>query len=97
MASTIILQRFSNTFPSSITGFLPSRKAQTFLYNLQFQIEVALKDGSNESWGGLTLDLVKCFNTLQHKPCEQILRRLGVPEVFITFWIQSIQRMQRFW
>lgn len=97
MASTIILQRFSNTFPSSITGFLPSRKDQTFLYNLQFQIEVALKDGSNESWGGLTLDLVKCFNTLQHKPCDQILRRLGVPEVFITFWIQSIQRMQRFW
>ena len=97
IASTIILQRFSTTFPSSITGFLPSRKAQTFLYNLQFQIEVALKDGSNESWGGLTLDLVKCFNTLQHTPCVKILRRLGVPEVFITFWIQSIQRMQRFW
>ena len=83
IASTVVLERFSRIFPPSITGFLPTRKAQTFLYNLQFQIEVALKTNCGKAWGGLTLDLVKCFNTLQHLPCEQILAKLGVsPKIF---------------
>ena len=96
IASTIILSRFSRCFPPAITGFLPNRKAQTFLYNLQFQIEIALKTNSEKAWGGLTLDLVKCFNTLQHIPCELILLKLGVPRGVINFWLQSIKKMQRF-
>ena len=97
IVSTIILERFTRIFPPAITGFLPRRKAQTFLYQLQFQIEVALEKNSDKSWGGLTLDLVKCFNTLQHEPCQRILQRLGVDSGVLQFWLSSIKRMQRFW
>lgn len=92
-----LLDAWRQTLTNQITGFVPGRNAMDFVYAMQLQIEATNHGHSNQQWGGLTLDLVKCFNTLPQAPLQHLLVRLGVPEPLVIQWMHSLQRMTRHW
>ena len=63
----------------SITGFVPGRNSLDFVYRMQLHLEATQHGHCQQHWGGITLDLTKCFNTLPQEPLCHILIRLGVP------------------
>ena len=92
-----ILQKWTDTFPASITGFLPGRSPGKLLYELQFRLETICQGKSSQQFGGVTLDLVKAFNLLPRIPCYRALLQLGIPEPILNQWYKSITKMQRLW
>ena len=92
-----ILQTWAALFPESVSGFLPGRSPQRSLYSLQLQLELNHLGIEQTSYGGLTLDLVKCFNTLPRRPCLLLMLRLGIPPKLAEFWYRSINNMSRSW
>lgn len=92
-----ILEQWSHTLPDSITGFLPKRNAQTSIYRTQLHLEATNHGLSSQQWGGLTLDLIKAFNTIPHAPTKSFLLHLGLPRELLDAWMNSIQNMTRHW
>ena len=92
-----ILQAWSQILPTSCTGFLPGRNPHWMIYKLQVLLERTHYDNTQSSLGGLTLDIVKCFNCLPRLPCKVLLGVLGVPHQVLDFWFASINRMNRCW
>ena len=52
---------------------------------------------TSEHCGGVTLDLIKCFNQLPQAPCRELMMALGVPPIAVTIWYSSISAMTRWW
>eukprot|EP00435_Cladocopium_sp_Y103_P039596 s1134_g10.t1 len=92
-----ILQAWARSLPVAISGFLPGRSSHRLVYEMQLALEATNHGFSNSHWGGLTLDIVKAFNTLPHLPLCQLLCHLGIPNALVRAWISSIQRMVRHW
>ena len=92
-----ILQAWTCTLPESITGFLPGRSSHKLIYEMQLALEATNHGHSHLHWGGLTLDIIKAFNTLPHLPLCQLLIHFGVPPALVRAWISSIQKMIRYW
>ena len=92
-----ILQAWSKILPTSCTGFLPGRDPHWMIYKLQVLLERTQYNNQQSSLGGLTLDIVKCFNCLPRLPCKLLLNILGVPTHILEFWYKSINRMTRNW
>ena len=92
-----ILRQWTDTFPQSITGFLPGRSPTKMLYELQFRLEALAHKQSAQQYGGVTLDLVKAFNLLPRIPCYRALIHFGLPREIVDQWFYSIQKMQRLW
>ena len=93
----LILRQWTTHWPGDITGFLPSRSPEHIVYHLQFLLECRHTDHHSQEYGGLTLDLVKCFNQLPHRPIQELMRVFGVPDWAIQFWYQAITPMSRWW
>lgn len=92
-----ILQQWSSTLPAAISGFLPGRSTHKLVYEMQLALEATNHGYDHRHWGGLTLDIIKCFNTLPHQPLVQLLIHFGVPVALVRAWIQSIQQITRYW
>lgn len=92
-----ILQAWSRILPKSCTGFLPGRDPHWMMYQLQVKLEKTHRNLQEQSLGGLTLDIVKCFNCLPRLPCKMLLSLLGVPNQILEFWYLSIGKMFRNW
>ena len=93
----VILESWASSFPRAISGFLPKRHPEFLIYHLQFQLERVHLGLAEEQYGGLTLDLVKCFNQLARWPCFYAMQRLGVPHHLTKVWQQSLSSMRRWW
>lgn len=94
----VIFQTVANVwkqyFPVHISGGLPGRGVKEIAYVQKRQIEEALQH--NRSCGGLTMDLIKAFNTFGRFPVGAIMVRLGVPQVIVDSWIRSLSLMVRY-
>ena len=77
--STQILRQWASTLPDAISGFLPGRSSQKLVYEMQLALEATNHGFANTQWGGLTLDIIKCFNTLPHQPLIQLTTHFGIP------------------
>ena len=97
MISKQVLSLWGRILPRSITGFLPKRQASDFVYKLQLLLESVNQRQSMRHLGGLTLDLVKCFNTLPQLPIQMVLAHMGLPDSIIRCWMGSIQCNIRHW
>ena len=75
-------------FPIQISGGLPGRGVKEIAYSQKRHIEDAITD--DFSIGGLTLDLIKAFNTLGRFPTACLMIRLGIPR------IRSLSQMVRY-
>ena len=92
-----ILDVWGSRLPREITGFVPGRQASDQVYRLQLQFEAAAHGFSSHQWGGITLDIVKCFNAVPVAPLREICIRLGIPASFVNRWISSLSRSTRHW
>jgi ribonuclease HI len=97
MISKQVLSLWGRILPRSITGFLPKRQASDFVYKLQLLLESVNQRQSMQHLGGLTLDLVKCFNTHPQLPIQMVLAHMGLPDSIIRCWMGSIQCNIRHW
>ena len=94
----VIFQTVANVwkqyFPVHISGGLPGRGVKEIAYVQKRQIEEAWKH--NRTCGGLTMDLIKAFNTFGRFAVGSIMIRLGVPQVIVDSWIRSLSVMVRY-
>ena len=92
-----IATAWAASFPSAVSGFLPGRSAEQLLYHLQHRLELIHSEESPATLGGLTLDLVKCYNQVPRYPGRLALLKLQVPPRWVNIWFQSLQMLQRWW
>eukprot|EP00438_Fugacium_kawagutii_P019348 Skav204105 [mRNA] locus=scaffold1472:214438:219609:+ [translate_table: standard] len=90
-----ILCKFSGFLPSGVTGFLRQRGPIDASMAFAFFLEQA--HHASDSYSGLVLDLVKCFNTICRVVAGAAMAKLGVPAWVISMWSQSLRRMTRVW
>ena len=90
-----LLAHLSRYLPSELTGLLIGRGALDSTLRQQFLIEQAATRGTALS--GLCLDLIKCYNTVHRKRTRSILLALGIPDVIVQMWFNSLQRLRRLW
>ena len=90
-----VLSQLSQRLPPSLTGFLKGRGPLQAAYHQQAVIEQAHCNGS--SLTGLSLDLIKCFNTIARAAGSAALRKLQLPEVVVKQYESSLQHLSRIW
>ena len=90
-----VLSQLSQRLPPSLTGFLKGRGPVQAAYHQQAVIEQAHCNGS--SLTGLSLDLIKCFNTIARAAGSAALRKLQLPEVVVKQYESSLQHLSRIW
>ena len=93
----LVLREWTRTWPPDVTGFLPHRHAEHMVYHVQHELEKIHSGYSPHEMGGVTMDIIKCFNQLPHKPIESLMIAFGVPQWATNFWFQSISAMARWW
>ena len=92
-----ITKFWSQKFSSAITGFLPGRSAAQAAWKLQWKLEQTLQNPCSKGLGGLTLDLIKAFNTLPRNPSRSALQHYGVPTTLAQHWFHNLGHVQRHW
>ena len=92
-----ILKTWTQLLPAPISGFLPNRNPHALVYEMQIELESTNHGLSPHEWGGLTLDLIKCFNTLPQWPIRAMLIHMGLESALVDCWLMSLQRMFRHW
>ena len=88
-----LLSHWTQTWPSAISGGLPSRGVQDITFLQQFHIEKA--KNRSAPWRGFTLDLIKAFNLLPRRVIYHLLIYHGVPPDSIQFWFHNLRKMTR--
>ena len=89
------LRYWATWFPPEICGMLPHRGSHSSAYGVQAALETACYQ--QQSYSGVTLDLIKCFNCIRHQVGWRLLVRLGLPHHRVFQWYSSISKLQRFW
>ena len=87
-----LLRRLSDFMPPSLPGLLVGRGPLDAAMRQQFWLERA--HHLQQHFAGLSLDLVKCFNTIHRGRVEQLLARLQIPEPIRKRWALSQQGLQ---
>ena len=81
-------------FPAPISGGLPGRGVKEIAFVQKRFIEDSLQSG--RTCGGFSSDLIKAFNTFGRFAVARILNHLGIPDVLLDTWTQSLDRMVRY-
>ena len=89
-----IAQSWSKFLPFSISGGLPHRGVKDIAVAQKLCIEQALK--SKSQLGGFSLDLIKAFNTFPRRPLAMVMKKMGLPNWIISFWLNSLACMTRY-
>eukprot|EP00438_Fugacium_kawagutii_P029679 Skav211483 [mRNA] locus=scaffold2188:99016:102759:+ [translate_table: standard] len=90
-----ILVQWGQWFPADICGMLPQRGAYLAAYTSQVILELSHHTGAK--CGGVTLDLIKCFNKIDHEAGYRLLRAMHFPQKQLDFWFKSIRKHLRYW
>ena len=93
-AADRILALRASHLPMHVSGGLPHRGARLLAWRQQFELEVSLQSGKH--CGGLSLDLVKCYNTLPRSPLGVLMVQMGCPEAVVQAWLGGLSHMCRF-
>ena len=88
-----IINERSQSLPQCIRGCLKGRCAQDVSYWLQQVAETNMLD--DVPCSGLVLDLRKAFNLFPRAPVGELMRVLGIPASLVSFWLASLQRLNR--
>ena len=81
--------------PAEIQGLLASRGPLEAAYQQQFEHEECQFE--QKAAGGMSIDLIKCFNTMCRRCGSLALRPLGLPEDVVCHWESSIAVLSRIW
>ena len=95
VVTTQIISQLSCSLPPQLTGFLRGRGPMQAAYQQQFDIELANWMGTQLS--GISIDLLKCFNTIAREAGFQALRRIKLPHAILEQYAQSISTLSRVW
>ena len=90
-----LLCHFSLHFGPDITGFLRSRGPMDATYLQQWWLE--FHHTQRQAASGFSLDLIKCFNTINRSAVHAILQKLLVPSEILRQWYCSLQHLKRLW
>lgn len=89
-----VAPRWASVLPLPISGGLPGRGCKDIAYAPKHNVELAIENKSD--LGGLSLDLVKAFNTFPRYSIALVMRRLGIKWQIVEFWLLSLSVMSRF-
>eukprot|EP00438_Fugacium_kawagutii_P033522 Skav222497 [mRNA] locus=scaffold1835:669488:672655:+ [translate_table: standard] len=95
VVSACIISAFARTFSVDITGYLPGRGAMDASYQFQAWIEQAR--ANQVDMVGLSIDLLKCFNTIRRSRVIAMMKRLGIDDKILRQWDESLLVSQRIW
>ena len=90
-----LLAHLGATMPPQLTGLLANRGPLDASMRQQFFVEKCRFQAHEAS--GLSLDLIKCYNTISRSRVHQLLHRLKFPAQEIDQWFASIQQLSRLW
>ena len=90
-----ILCQLSATMPPEIQGLLRNRGPLEAAYHQQFSHEAS--HFANQPAGGMSIDLIKCFNTMCRRCGSLALRALRIPNYLVCQWEASIAVLSRIW
>ena len=92
---TQVLRAFAKTMPPEVTGLLQYRGPKQAAYDAQIYQETILQEAQPAM--GLTLDLIKCFNTLDRDVASLALKHFGIPAPVVTQWQRAQTVLHRYW
>jgi len=81
--------------PKQVTGLLQARGPMDASYEWQYWLEH--HSAFDIPASGFSLDLLKCFNTIDQDQALHILLSLGLPSCVLAPWIATIRRLNRVW
>lgn len=90
-----LIVQLSQSLPPQLTGFLQGRGPLQAAYQQQFEIELAYAQGAHLS--GISIDLIKCFNTIAREAGFLALRQIKVPNDILEQYSCSISSLTRVW
>eukprot|EP00438_Fugacium_kawagutii_P004562 Skav202820 [mRNA] locus=scaffold3852:93950:98746:- [translate_table: standard] len=93
--SAALLGLMSDRMPPSLTGFLPGKGPLDASFATQHRIELA--HFHNQPCTGLSLDLLKCFNTIKRPAVATIMVYLGIDDKLVQRWLSALDSTQRCW
>jgi hypothetical protein len=89
------MRQIANRLPPGITGFVPGKGPYDACYEQQWIMENYKNLGTHIS--GFSIDLLKCFNTIDYEAAAQALLFLGLPLALVKQWKNSLQALTRSW
>lgn len=95
VASFAILQIMGRKLPQTLTGFLPGRGPTDSSFEFQHVVEKA--HWHKQHCSGISIDLVKCFNSIKRPVAAALLARLGAPQDLVSRWMIALGTMLRVW
>ena len=90
-----IMCQLSATMPPEIQGLLSNRGPLEAAYHQQFSHESC--HFANQPAGGMSIDLIKCFNTMCRRCGTLALKALNIPDHLVHQWGASIAVLSRTW
>lgn len=90
-----LLRTYAPSLPTQVRGFVPGQSATDASYVQQVIQEEAMRTGQGVS--GFTLDLVKCYNTVNRQAVAYAVQHLQLPPQVTQQWIQSQDQITRIW
>eukprot|EP00438_Fugacium_kawagutii_P026378 Skav206099 [mRNA] locus=scaffold2150:368384:371515:- [translate_table: standard] len=90
-----LMRHMLQHLPETITGMIPHRGAQQAMFKQQWMLEAAQHSG--EQIQGVTLDLRKCFNTIDRRKVCALMIMLQFPLRVVSMWYFSLCQLQRYW
>ena len=90
-----VLLHIYKSLPKAITGFVPDKGPYDAIYEMQWYLEQAHMQNIPKS--GISIDLLKCFNTIDRDSARATLTKLGVPKKMLRQFFGSLQKVTRSW
>ena len=79
---------------TGVKGFVKGSSVEDICYATMMEIEMAQHCQTPIS--GAILDIVKCFDNLQHEPIMKLFRKAGLPSNFLKIWSSFVTKQTRF-
>ena len=92
-----VAKHWSVHMSEAVIGFLPGRSAARAAWDLQWRLEQIAHIPNVPGLGGLTLDLIKAFNTLPRLPCRMAMIHAGISPDLALHWQCNMSQVQRHW
>ena len=90
-----LFQQLARQIPKQVTGMLQNRGPMDSAYDWQYWLEYNQHHDIQAS--GLSLDLLKCFNTIDQDGALLLLQTLGFPDHILQQWFSTIKQLSRIW
>eukprot|EP00438_Fugacium_kawagutii_P029601 Skav235415 [mRNA] locus=scaffold924:108827:114000:- [translate_table: standard] len=88
-----VFKHFHDILPPEVAGTAAGVSADMLAAVVANEVEDALLDGLHRV--GLTVDLIKCYNMVPRIPVVAVLRKLGVPQQYLTAVWDMFQQLDR--